>query len=52
MLRHLGETVAADRVEAAVRGVIAEGRQTTQDLGGKAGTREFAATVAERVRGA
>jgi isocitrate dehydrogenase (NAD+) len=52
MLRHLGETVAADRVEAAVRGVIAEGRQTTQDLGGKTGTREFAATVAERVRGA
>jgi isocitrate dehydrogenase (NAD+) len=52
MLRHLGETVAADRVESAVRGVIAEGRITTHDLGGSAGTREFAAAVAERVRGA
>ena len=46
MLRHLGETAAADRVESAVRGVIAEGRTTTHDLGGSAGTREFAAAVA------
>jgi len=52
MLRHLGEIAAADRVESAVRGVIAEGRVTTHDLGGSAGTREFAAAVAERVRGA
>jgi isocitrate dehydrogenase (NAD+) len=52
MLRHLGETAAADRVESAVRSVIAEGRTTTHDLGGSAGTREFAAAVAERVRGA
>ena len=52
MLRHLGETAAADRVESAVRSVIAEGRVTTQDLGGSAGTREFAAAIAERVRGA
>jgi isocitrate dehydrogenase (NAD+) len=52
MLRHLGETSAADRVESAVRAVIAEGRTTTHDLGGSAGTREFAAAVAERVRGA
>jgi len=52
MLRHLGETAAADRVEASVRGVIAEGRATTHDLGGSTGTREFAAAVAARVRGA
>ncbi len=52
MLRHLGETDAADRVESAVRAVIAEGRTTTHDLGGTAGTREFAAAVAGRVRGA
>jgi isocitrate dehydrogenase (NAD+) len=52
MLRHLGETAAADRVESAVRGVIAEGRTTTHDLGGSAGTREFAAAVAARARGA
>ncbi len=32
MLRHLGERAAADRVEAAVAQVIAEGRQVTYDL--------------------
>ena len=32
MLRHLGEREAADRVEAAVEAVIAEGRNVTYDL--------------------
>ena len=50
MLRHIGETEAADRVESAVRGVIAEGKTTTYDLGGSAGTRQFGEAVAERVR--
>jgi Isocitrate/isopropylmalate dehydrogenase len=50
MLRHLGETDAADAVEAAVRGVIAAGRTVTYDLGGSTGTREFGQAVAERVR--
>jgi isocitrate dehydrogenase (NAD+) len=50
MLRHLGELAAADAVEAAVRGVIAEGETVTYDLGGSAGTREFGAAVAARVR--
>jgi isocitrate dehydrogenase (NAD+) len=49
MLRHLGETDAADRVEKAVRAVIAEGRTVTYDLGGSAGTREFGEAVAARV---
>ncbi|HET7636426.1 MAG TPA: isocitrate/isopropylmalate dehydrogenase family protein [Candidatus Limnocylindria bacterium] len=49
MLRHLGETAAADAVESAVRGVIAEGKTVTYDLGGSAGTREFGEAVAERV---
>jgi isocitrate dehydrogenase (NAD+) len=49
MLRHLGETEAAEAVEAAVRDVIAEGVRVTSDLGGTAGTREFAAAVAARV---
>jgi isocitrate dehydrogenase (NAD+) len=49
MLRHLGETEAADRVESAVRAVIAEGRITTRDLGGSAGTREFAQAVSGRL---
>ncbi len=50
MLRHIGETEAADRVESAVRAVIAEGKTTTYDLGGSAGTRQFGEAVAERVR--
>ena len=50
MLRHLGETEAADAVEAAVREVIAEGRTVTYDLGGSSGTREFGEAVAARVR--
>ena len=38
MLRHLGYPDEADRVETAVREVIAEGTATTYDLGGSAGT--------------
>jgi isocitrate dehydrogenase (NAD+) len=49
MLRHLGEQAAAERVEAALRAVIAEGRRTTYDLGGDAGTREFADAIIERL---
>ena len=52
MLRHLGETDAADAVERATREVIAEGRTVTYDLGGTAGTREFGAAVATRLRSA
>jgi isocitrate/isopropylmalate dehydrogenase len=44
--------VAADRVETALRAVVAEGRTVTADLGGTAGTRAFAMAVTERVRGA
>jgi isocitrate dehydrogenase (NAD+) len=49
MLRHLGETEAAARVEAAVRDVIAGGQTVPRDLGGNAGTRAFGEAVAERV---
>jgi isocitrate dehydrogenase (NAD+) len=49
MLRHLGEQAAAERVEAAVRGVIADGRTITYDLGGTAGTSEFADAIIERL---
>jgi isocitrate dehydrogenase (NAD+) len=52
MLRHLGELDAADAVEEAVRGVIADGETVTYDLGGAAGTRAFAAAVAARVQAA
>ena len=50
MLRHLDETEAANRVESAVRAVIAEGTTVTYDLGGHAGTREFGEAVAARMR--
>jgi len=49
MLRHLGEPEAADRVESAVREIIAEGQTVPRDLGGEAGTQAFAGAVAERV---
>jgi isocitrate dehydrogenase (NAD+) len=49
MLRHLGEVAAAERVESAVRDVLAEGKTVTRDLGGDAGTQAFAVAVAERV---
>ncbi|HVN07572.1 MAG TPA: isocitrate/isopropylmalate family dehydrogenase, partial [Patescibacteria group bacterium] len=45
MLRHMGETAAADRVQAAVEGVYREGKWVTRDLGGKATTEEFAGAV-------
>ena len=45
MLRYLREREAADRVENAVRKVIAEGKQTTGDLGGTASTDGFADAI-------
>ena len=51
MLRHLGETAAAERVESAVRSTIAAGKQTTGDLGGKASTDEFAEAVVRALDG-
>ncbi|MBN1935056.1 MAG: isocitrate/isopropylmalate dehydrogenase family protein, partial [Anaerolineae bacterium] len=53
MLRHLGETAAAQRVEAAVARVVAEGKWVTYDLKltrddpTAAGTREMAEAIIE-----
>jgi isocitrate dehydrogenase (NAD+) len=49
MLRHLGYPSAADRVEAALRAVVAEGTTVTYDLGGDAGTSQFADAIVERL---
>ncbi len=49
MLRHLGYLAEAERVEGAVRDVIAEGRTVTYDLGGTAGTAAFADATIERL---
>jgi isocitrate dehydrogenase (NAD+) len=51
MLRHLGHVDAAERVESAVRDVIADGRTVTYDLGGTAGTSQFADAVIARLEG-
>jgi isocitrate dehydrogenase (NAD+) len=51
MLRHLGYPDDADRLETAVRDVIAEGTSTTYDLGGTAGTAAFADAIIERLAG-
>lgn len=47
MLRHLGENEAADRIVAAVRRVIGEGKRVTYDLGGDAGTAAYADALIE-----
>ncbi len=49
MLRHLGYAEVGERVERAVRDVIAEGRTVTSDLRGTAGTSQFADAVIERL---
>jgi isocitrate dehydrogenase (NAD+) len=49
MLRHLGHPDVADRVERALREVVAEGRTVTYDLGGTAGTSQFADAIIERL---
>ena len=48
MLRHAGFPDHADRVERAMHATYAAGIRT-RDLGGTAGTREFATAVAERL---
>jgi len=45
MLRHIGETEAADRMHSALEQVYAEGKKLTRDVGGKVGTTEFADAV-------
>jgi len=49
MLRHMGYSDQATRVETAVREIIAEGTSTTYDLGGTAGTAGFADAVIARL---
>lgn len=51
LLAHLGETLAAARLEAAVDAVLAEGTHLTYDLGGRAGTDEMAAAIVDRLGG-
>jgi isocitrate dehydrogenase (NAD+) len=50
MLRHLGEDVAARRLEEAVAGLLADGGTLTPDMGGTATTDDVTAGVIARLR--
>jgi isocitrate/isopropylmalate dehydrogenase len=45
MLRHLGERDAAQTIEGAMLKVFTEGHVRTRDIGGQAGTMEFAEAI-------
>src|ERR1700716_116872 len=45
MLDHLGERTAGERIQNALESVYREAKHTTRDVGGKAGTEEFADAV-------
>jgi isocitrate dehydrogenase (NAD+) len=49
MLKYLGESKAADRVEKAVVKVLEEGKYLTRDLGGNTGTIEYAKAVIDAI---
>ena len=48
MLRHIGESTAADRIRQALEAVLAAGH-VTRDLGGTAGTTSFADAIVARL---
>jgi isocitrate dehydrogenase (NAD+) len=49
MLRHIDEGAMADRIMTALGRVLSEVRTRTRDLGGTAGTREFADAICARL---
>jgi homoisocitrate dehydrogenase len=49
MLRHLGYSVPADRIDAAVDGVLRDGAVLTPDLGGRSSTGDVVAAVLKRI---
>ena len=49
MLMHINERARADRIMAALAAVLADGHVRTRDLGGTAGTMEFAEAVCQRL---
>lgn len=50
MLRHIGETDAADRMQNAILAVFEDGKSITRDLGGTAKTNEFARAIEEKIK--
>jgi isocitrate/isopropylmalate dehydrogenase len=49
MLRHIGETAAADRIDTALTKVLAEKKHVTRDLGGDAGTKRFTEAIIQKL---
>ena len=45
MLKHIGETKTADRIEMSLKKVIRQGKRVTYDLGGNASTGEMAEEI-------
>ena len=50
MLRHIHEPAIASRIEDAYRAVLIEGKSLTRDLGGSAGTNEFADAIIAKLK--
>lgn len=50
MLNHIGEKSAAERLNAAMMRVFADGKSITRDLGGTAKTNEFARAIEEKLK--
>jgi isocitrate dehydrogenase (NAD+) len=50
LLRYVGETSAADRIETALTAVLREKRCVTRDLGGEAGTRAMTDAIIEKLK--
>lgn len=50
MLKHLGESKAADLIENSLAAVILEGKEVTYDLGGTAGTSEMADAIIRKMK--
>jgi isocitrate dehydrogenase (NAD+) len=51
MLEHLGERTAARRISTALEKIYRDGKHTTRDVGGPAGTNEFAEAVIAAMKG-
>ncbi len=49
MLNHIHEEAVAKRIKSAYDSVLTEGTTLTRDLGGKAGTEEFADAVISKL---
>jgi isocitrate dehydrogenase (NAD+) len=49
LLRYVGESQAADRVDRALAAVLSEQKHVTRDLGGSAGTREMTEAIVQKL---